>query len=307
MDSQVSGAWKLTCQSDYMVEKVAGSFAFCSGGKIDQPMPSCVPESKCYGEDAMPADTSNGADTNGTDCASELEEGAVCAAKCPTAALGEFKCVSGRMVGFSYCSAGGVNVANIERTLILGVLRIEVSSGVNSLTQIARQSIASSLGTSDKFVAHVVVITCAAEVDASVNVQYEVIVPEGSMSEKDLAKAAYELTDDGSSSNTKFQTAMRNGGVSVNSVSTLVAPVSFKTKLPIQASGDPVDVVPVVRSEHSTCREITTTPPKPESDDDDTKMAVAFAVVGGIIGLVCLLCCCVGCYYMWLFGRKNEV
>jgi len=322
-DRRAPGPWKLTCLPDFMLHPAAGSFAFCStGGVMHQPMPSCVPDLGCHGEDAMPVDTGNGVNASGTTCTSYLSEQDFCQAQCPIdfdMPLGSFRCVSGRMAGFSYCSARGENVAVPVQTFILGVLRIEVevSSGVEELTRRARRSIAVSLGISDKYVVHVVVIACAAELKfkslrgdhASVDVQYEVTVSAG-MSEKDLAKAAYELTVDNSSENKRFQMVMGADGVFVDSVSTLVAPVSFQTSVPMQSSRAPVEVVPVARRVHSTCTAITTPPPNtlPRPDDDsDTQLAIAFGAVGGIVGLCCLLCCLLCCFHIWAFRRKGEM
>jgi hypothetical protein len=245
----------------------------------------------------------------------DMSEGQSCRAQCGAnlAAIGGFVCVSGEMVGVSYCDVTGSGVTTIEQTLIVGEVRVLVSAGAENAfptAVAAKRAIATALGIPEAEVVNLILTTYEADGRAGnlrgdgssgnveIDVRYEVLVSPGT-SKSDLAKAANELSVANSTENEKFRNAMSDDDVVVASVSLKVAPVTYEASIPMQPSGLPVDTLPTTKSVV-----LPTTTVADDDDSDDTGKIVA-GVVGGIVGLCLLICACGAFFY--LYSRKGEI
>lgn len=281
-----------------MVDSTTGNIAYClNESAYEQPVPACVPSTGCDPEDAIPVNGSTG-----TTCSEDFSNGASCVASCPanTSAVGEFLCRSGNVFGSSVCSTGGDGINAKSQTVVGGTISVTASTNqsVDALASSAQTGIADALKVNKEDVKMDITLRSANGAarrlrgNLQVDLRYEVIVS-GGMSVSVLAKAAKNLTEDGSAEYKQFIATMADQSINVDTVTMVAAPVALVVLIPTQSSGQPLQRPPTVRTVV-----ITTTTTSRTDDDDPTDV-----IVGVVIAVIVFIAITVGCAFF--ISRKG--
>jgi len=311
-----------------MPQKTAGSLAICDAmGSLEDPVPgACVTATNCSIEqinavvDNLPKALPN-------NCLDQMQDGDICGWQCPASHdnVGGWRCQYGEFVGIPGCLPRAGDVQATDVTVVAMEMQADITStsGQDGWATTMSDALSQVLGAQIAYVsvtneAETIVSGSGGrrlsmiEADHSLHggrrlqntykIFFEaVILSTSTVRAHTVAQKALALTGSAApAEQTSFIMQMANTGITVGSITLLMAPRTFQMKVPITSGGVVTSIwdLPVPDPDPVVVGGGTTAT---ESADLGPIIGIVF---GGLVGVGC----CMGlCYCYWLIGKRfNE-
>jgi len=329
--------WQLECWPGYLPQKSTGGFAICDGrGQLSQPIPlPCVKETAATNcsiqqiEDIEADRLEQFPDkkTLPNNCPDEMRDGQMCGYKCPSTHenVGGYRCQYGQIVGTPGCVAKNGDVQAKEVTLVASEIQALVSgtSGQAGWANPFEGAFGQVFGAQISYVGvtdpqgslisrtgnarRLSMVEADSGFDGGRRLQGQfkivwdaVILSTSTVRADTVAQKGVALTKAGSAEQTSFLDKITSAGFTVSGITLLMAPRVFAMQVPVNSLGSVQSIadlpVPDAEPLYATIGTNTEVAGNPG--------AIIGGVVGGLLGVGCIMTCCYG--YLQMRKRLRE-